>query len=97
MFEEFGIAIQFIKVLDLPPSVVGLLFGAGMYVRSKLREKNARIDKSSEREVKQQLDYIYSKAYKEMEQRVYHLHSKGQLSVEVRSERDITGLALESQ
>ena len=86
--------MQFVKILDVPPAVVGAVFGVGMYIRSKVREKRDRIDRSSEREVKQQMDYIYSKSYKEMEARVYHLHSEGKTTVEVRSEREITQVPL---
>ena len=73
----------------LPSSIVGLLFGAGMLFRSKLRDykdKQVRVIKT---EVEMQLDFIYSSAYKEMESRVYYLHHKGETSIEVRHREDI--------
>jgi hypothetical protein len=72
MVDEFSVLINFVKLLDMPPSVVGALFGVSMYMRGKLRDKK----------------------YKEMESRVYDIHSRGKASVEVRSERDIEQVPL---
>jgi hypothetical protein len=40
-------------------------------------------------EVKRQMDYVYSTAYKEMESRVYSLHRGGAKDIEVRHKEDI--------
>ena len=74
--EEIDFAVKIFQWLNLPNGVVGILFTVGMYIRSVSRQRNDRFKEFVELEVKRKLDYIYSKAYVEMEQRVYDIRSK---------------------
>jgi len=94
MIDEFDLVMNFLKVLDMPPSVVGAVFGAGMWFRSKRRDKKSMNDRSIDLEVGRQMDYLYSKAYKAMEDRVYYIHSKGEKTIEVRSNDEIIDVPL---
>ena len=94
MFDEFDLVMNLVKVLDMPPSVVGGVFGASMYFRSKMRDKKDKGERAIDLEVGRQMDYLYSKSYKEMESRVYNLHSKGDKTIEVRAKEDIEQVPL---
>jgi hypothetical protein len=100
MFEEVGVLIHFIKLLDLPPAVIGALFGVGMYVRTKLmkreevlKELREKAEEKRERvlrtETHRQLDFKYSEGYKGLEKRIHHLHKQGEKSVEVRHNGEV--------
>ena len=94
MLDEFDLLLNVVKVLDMPPSVVGAVFGASMWFRSKRREKIETGERSIDLEVGRQMDYLYSKGYREMESRVYNIHSKGDKTIEVRSNDEIEQVPL---
>ena len=105
MIDEFDLVFKLVKMFDLPPSAVGGIFATGMFIRSKMKKhkekveevakaKKEEVDRKRDLEVGRQMDYIYSKAYLDMESRVYNIHLKGKKVIEVRINEGIEDVPL---
>ena len=87
-----GNAISTITGISTP--VVFTVWSLGAYIRGKIKDRRADRKKKSykewrarmELEVERQLDFIYSRAYKGMEERVFNHHELGAKTVLVRYE-----------
>ncbi len=82
-----------IMFTGLPSSVVGLVFSLGLVARSKYRkwqtEKQSRRERILHAELKRQLDFVYSEAYKDFESQIYYRHDKGETDIDVRHRESI--------